>query len=98
MLEPQVIEKLVAFDENVDGLFVKETQDIPDEFLSALKLERAESLHTPAGEFHRVAAIPTIIVDKWYREGFDIHREPVPAILARLRKEEADAFITSNKV
>ncbi len=92
-------EKLVSF-ENAPGgdLVIKNEQYIPDEFISTLRKERADSLHTPAGEFHRVASIPTAVVDKWYREGFDIQREPIQATLKRLRQEQLDAFITSNKV
>jgi hypothetical protein len=92
-------EKLVSF-ENAPGekLVIKSEQYIPDEFISALRREREDSLHTPAGEFHRVASIPTAWVDKWYREGFDITKEPIQETLKRLRKEQIDAFITSNKV
>lgn len=96
---PFIHEKLVSLEDAPGGeLLVKEQQYIPDEFLTELRHERSDSLHTPAGEFHRVCSIPTAIVDKWMREGFDIAREPVREILKRLRKEERDAFITSNKV
>jgi hypothetical protein len=92
-------EKLVSY-ENAPGgeLVIKEQQYVPDEYISTLRKEREDSLHTPAGEFHRVASIPTAWVDKWKREGFDIMKEPIVEILKRLRKEEFDAFITSNKV
>ena len=98
MQEPHVIEKLVSFSETPDGLLVKHEQHIPDEFLSDLKREREDSLSTPAGTFHRVASIPTVVADKWAKEGFDIYRAPIKDILARLRKHELEAFITSNKV
>jgi hypothetical protein len=94
-----LIDKLVSFDTAPGGeLIIKHEQDIPDEFISDIRKERMDSLHTPAGEFHRVARIPTAVVDKWYAEGFDIHREPVTEILKRLRKEQLDGFIASNKV
>lgn len=99
MQEPQVIEKLVSFHDDIGGgLVIKHEQDIPDDFIMDLRREREDSLSTPAGEFHRVASVPTALVDKWFKEGFDINREPVQAILKRLRKEQFDGFITSNKV
>jgi predicted transcriptional regulator len=94
----QLIDKLVGFGENADGLFIKQTQYIPDDYLSDLRKEREDSLSTPAGEFHRVASIPTAIVDKWIAEGFDINVAPIAEILKRLRSEQFDGFITSNKV
>lgn len=98
-MQPQVIEKLVSFHNDVGGgLVVKHEQYIPDEFVSSLRREREDSLSTPAGEFHRVASIPTGVVDKWIKEGFDINVEPIKEILKRLRKEQIDGFITSNKV
>ncbi len=96
-----LFDKLVSFD-NLPGprgeLVIKSTQHIPDEHLSALRREREDSISTPAGEFHRVASVPTALVDKWKAEGFDIFREPAEEILKRLRKEQFDGFITSNKV
>jgi hypothetical protein len=94
----QLIEKLVDFGEQAGERYVRQTQYIPDDFLSQLRNEKIESLHTPAGEFHRVAVIPTHIVDRWASEGFDIHREPAAEIIKHLRKEQLDGFITSNKL
>ncbi len=96
--QPVLIEKLVSLGDNADGMFVKQEQYIPDGFLSKLKREREDSISTPAGEFHRVASIPTAVVDKWHAQGFDIQREPIAEILKRLRAEQIDGFITSNKV
>lgn len=99
MFQPTVIEKLVSFHNDPGGdLVIKNTQDIPDEFLTALRHERMDSLHTPAGEMHRVCSIPTVVVDEWKRQGFDINVEPVTEIIKRLKKHDLDAFLTSNKV
>lgn len=96
---PLIHEKLVELEPNVgDGFLLKSTQEITDDFLTNLRDIRAES-HRPAGdELHLAASIPTIVVDRWLREGFDVFREPVSASLARLRKEDLGAFITTNKV
>lgn len=93
-----LVSSQISFEENCEGLLIKQSQDIPDDYLSELRNERAESLHTPTGEFHRVASIPMLLVNKWKAEGFDIYREPIEAIIARLKKEALDGFITSNKV
>lgn len=84
-------------DPQEQSLIFKSSQVIPDSYLDSLKAERLDSISTPSGEFHRVASIPVAIADKWAREGFDIMREPITEILKRLRKEELDAFITTNK-
>jgi hypothetical protein len=95
---PPVLEDVhVDLGEDLDGAYIKRTQDIPDSYLRGLRLEREASLSTPAGEFHRVASIPVAVVEKWLREGFDIHREPIQAVLTRLDREGLDAFKTTNK-
>lgn len=89
-------EKLVTFEDAPEGLVIKQTQVIPDEWLQANRLERANSISTPAGELHKVASIPEAYVDKWGMEY--VMKAPVADILKRLRKEQLDDFITSNKV
>lgn len=92
-------ESLVSFDNAPGGdLVIKAEQYIPDDFVTACRNERADSLSTPAGEFHRVASIPTSVVDEWRAQGFDINVEPVSEILKRLRNKQLDGFITSNKI
>jgi hypothetical protein len=80
-----------------DTLIIQQSQEIPDEWISRNKLIRANSLHTREGEFMHVAEIPVVIVEKWLREGFDINKEPIRDILRRLRKEELEACILTNK-
>jgi hypothetical protein len=93
-----VIEKLVGFEQDTNGsLVMRESQFIPDEYLSALKRDKVDTLHTPMGDFYQVAEIPTKLVDLWKRQGFDVMREPIRDILARLRKHDLDVFITTNK-
>lgn len=101
MTKPNVglIDKLVEFQDGMhnEGLIIKHTQEIPDEHLAALQLERAESLSTPAGNFHRVCSVPTGVIDDWKLQGFDALNAPIQDVLKRLRKHELDKFITSNK-
>lgn len=93
----QLIEKSVTFGEDADGLFIKHSQEIPRSFLDSLRVQREDSLSTPSGDFCRVASIPEVLADKWKKEGFDIMVEPIRDILARLRREQFDAFITTKK-
>ena len=97
MSEPFVHEKRVTFDDAPEGLLIKSEQTITSEFLDNLADMRFDSISTPAGDFHCVASIPTAVVDRWYREGFDIMREPIRDIMNRLRKESLDKFIATNK-
>lgn len=85
-----------AIGENADGLFVKKNQIISDDFLTMTKDDRFDSKER-AKEYHRVASIPVVVVEKWLKEGFDIYREPLKAIIKKLKQENLDAFLTSNK-
>lgn len=88
----------VSFDENTDGLVIQTYQAIPHEFTDALKAERFENSQSRVkGEYHRVASIPVVVIDKWLREGFDFYTASAKAILAKLKDENLDAFITSDK-
>ena len=96
----KLIDPLIEF---LDGdsktpLVIKQTQEIPDDFLTKLKEARIESTSRPMGDFHRFASIPTAVVEKWRREGFDVMKEPAKAIILKLKSEDLGAFITTNKV
>lgn len=98
----EFFDKTLTFDEDhhsgkQDTLIIGHHQNIPDEFVSALKREKIDTLHTPEGEFMKVCSIPVVIVEKWQREGFDLYKENIKAILQRLQKEDFDAFITTRK-
>jgi hypothetical protein len=86
-----------AIKENVDGLLIKKEQYIPDDFLDANKDDRFESTHTRAKEYHRFASIPVVVVEQWLKEGFDVYREPAKEIIKRLKQQNLQAFLTSNK-
>src|SRR5262245_43883626 len=93
-----IIEKLVGFEEDIGGgLIIRETQLLPDDYISELKQRKIDTLHTPMGDFLEVCEIPTGIADKWHRQGFDVMREPIREIIKRLQQEHLDAFITTSK-
>ena len=91
----------VKHDFHVDsgGLFNKRTQEIPQSFLDSLKQQREDSLKQREGDYMRVASIPTVIVEKWMKEGFNIFDQNVDGkdIIKRLKAEGLDAFLTTEK-
>jgi len=88
------------FIQNEDRVLRKHTQEIPQSFLDGLAKQRNNSTSQREGEFMRVASIPTVVVEKWMREGFDIlsDRNITGAdIVKRLKAENLDAFLTTEK-
>jgi hypothetical protein len=96
----ELINPEVSFQEDSDEkLVVKKEQAIPQSFLDRLKESRDESANNRMGDYHRVASITTVVVEKWMREGFNIWDKNVTAkeIVARLKLENLDAFLTTTK-
>jgi hypothetical protein len=91
--------QLIGIDYSVDKLTdtIKRTQEITDDFLTQCNDNRIASMHAPMGDWHEVASVPVVIVEKWLREGFDIYKEPLKATMQRLRNEDLSAFITTDK-
>jgi len=77
--------------------YTKHTQEIPMDFLDGLQSERLASAAVRAGELHRVASVPTAVVEIWLRQGLDIHKMTAREIVAKLHRDGLDAFVTSNK-
>jgi hypothetical protein len=96
----ELINPDITFEDDTDNaLVVKKEQAIPQSFLDRLKESRDESANNRMGDYHRVASIPTVVVEKWMREGFNIWDKNVTAkeIVARLKLENLDAFLTTTK-
>jgi hypothetical protein len=87
----------VDFDENPDGLIIQKSQNITQEYLDSLKAHRFESKHRPSGDYLRVASIPVVVIEKWMREGFDFYNEPASKIVAKLKSDGLDGFLTTDK-
>lgn len=79
-----------------DDLAVKYEQEITSEFLQDLQ-DRFVGTRDATGELLCAAVIPTSIVDRWMREGFNVFEEPIAASVARLRAENMQKFITTSK-
>lgn len=76
---------------------IQNKQEITDDFLSATRDARNASTQGRMGDYHRFASIPTIIVEKWMREGFNVFEQPAKEIIARLKNEDLSAFLTSER-
>jgi hypothetical protein len=98
-MQDKLIDSDIAFDENTDGLVIQRFQEIPHSFIDKLKEERFQNTQGRVkNEMHRAASIPVAVVEKWQREGYDVFKEPIKKTLAKLKQENLDAFITSDKV
>ena len=85
--------------EDNDTITRKHTQDIPQWHLDKLKEQRNASTKQREGEFMRVASIPTVVVEKWMREGFNIMtgEHSAAEIVKKLKEENLEAFLTTEK-
>lgn len=98
--EPQLLDSLVAFDEDRSSgeLIIKRTQELPDWWLSDLRKQKVDSVNQRCGEMLPVASIPIEVCDDLKRMyGFDVMTAPVPETLKMLRRYELDIFILTNK-
>lgn len=82
-----------------DTAVIKRTQDIPSNFWDQVARTRHVQDHAPVGDFHQVASIPCVLVEKWYAEGFNMFDKNVTIqdVLKRLRAEDADRLITTSR-
>lgn len=108
-VKPELLDELVEFQEDYTDptlgtqLVIKRSQDIPDDHISKLKADKIDTLHEPMGDFYRVASIPVSVIHRWDREGFRIEEvlaegtQGLRRVLARLKAETLDAFITTRK-
>lgn len=92
-----LIDANTTFGENADGLFQEHTQVLTDDFMESLKSERYAKAALRAGEHDRVASIPTFVVELWLRQGVPFYQMSAKQIVAKLRADDLDAFITTPK-
>ena len=78
---------------------IKRTQEITSDFLSDLNDERVASANQRMGEFHKVASIPTSIVEKWMREGFNIFDKNISLkeIVRKLNSEDMGYLMATQR-
>jgi hypothetical protein len=91
------VEHDVLMGDHGKGLIITRQQEIPEEYLRELRDAKDAQDARFAPDMLRVASIPVVVVEKWLRQGFDIYRATLPEIMAMLRKEELDAFVTTRR-
>ena len=95
--QPHLIQSNTDFLMDAGTLVRKHTQTISQAFLDDLKDARNESTRKPTGEFHRIASIPTVVAEKWLREGFDLWEATGEQIVRKLKTEDMSAFMATEK-
>jgi len=87
------------FSEEAGNLVRTDSQSISQAFLDDLKDKRDSSMGRREGDYQHVASIPTIFVEKWKKEGFDIMDGSVPfkEIIKKLKAENLDGFMATEK-
>jgi len=93
----KLIQSNTDFIHESDALVRKHTQNITQAFLDDLKDARNESTSKPMGDFHKVASIPTVVAEKWLREGFDLWEATGEQIVRKLKAEDMGAFMATEK-
>ncbi len=83
--------------ENSDGHIIHCVQQIPTAYIDSLRAEKAASMEVREREHQRVASIPQALVDKWIKDGFDFWNETNAKIVAKLKYEGLDYFVTTGK-
>lgn len=94
-VDVRLIDARTEFGHEFGRNFIKTSQEIPQEFLDLCKRLRDESMGKPMGDTHSVCKVPVQVHERWLREGFDMMKAPANEIVARLRKEHLDGFITT---
>jgi len=87
----------VNFIQDNDRVMREHSQKISQAFLDDLKDTRNQTSNVPSGEFLRVASIPTGVVEKWLREGFNVWVASGKEIVKRLKNENLDYFLATDK-
>ena len=93
----EFIDKLVGFEENSDGLLIRNTQRIPQDFLDSLKTNRDISKDLLGSEFQRVASVPTAVLEIWNKQGRDWQNAELREIVSWLKKDGLDAFLATDR-
>lgn len=91
------VQNVVLQDNDENNFTIQHSQHIDQSFLDNLRETRENSLSQQEAEYMSVASIPVAVHEQWLREGFDLMTEPAHAIVARLKQENLDAFLTTKK-
>lgn len=82
---------------HAEGVVIEHAQEIPDSFVSMLRQMKADSGSVREKEFMLVGCIPTVFVERYLRQGFNVFQEPVRETVKRLIRDGLDSFVVTNK-
>lgn len=91
----RLLENDATWGQNADGLYVKRTQVIPQEFLDDLKSERAARSNQKHQELNLVASVPTHIVELWLRQGIDVWHMTAREVVQKLERDNLQVFVVT---
>jgi hypothetical protein len=91
------VQNKVLLDADEHNFTIEHPQHISQNFLDRLKVQREDSLGQSEGDYMSVAQVPVAVHEQWLREGFDMMTAPANEIVARLKQQQLDAFITTKK-
>jgi hypothetical protein len=91
------VQNKVLRDSDHQNFNIETSQYISPQFLDQLKQQRSNSLGQSEGEYMSVARVPVAVHEQWLREGFDMMQEPAHVIVARLKQQDLDSFLTTKK-
>lgn len=84
-----------------DRAIFKRTQEIDDHFLGSIADHRVDtsSDFTPMGDMYLAASIPTVVVEQWMAEGFNIFdpNNKLEDIMKRLQRDDMERLIATDK-
>lgn len=81
-----------------DGsLVILRQQELSDDFLANLRDERLASKNVREREYMKVASIPAAVFDLWQAQGFDPWNMDAREVVARLRRDNLEAFLATSK-
>lgn len=92
-----LIDADTTFRSTPDGLMLKHSQLVTQDLLDELHNERLAKAAVRTANFHRVASIPTVIVDLWERQGFRLDEHTPHEVVARLKAHDLDAFVATSR-
>lgn len=84
-----------SLQETASGIAVVRSQEITKDFLDEIHNERGAKANIKRGEFDRVAAVPTSLVDLWLAQGVPFFDLTAREVVQRLERDSLHAFITT---
>lgn len=94
---PTLLDTVAEVREDAGGLHIVRQQDISQDFLDSLHNEREFKRHNRTSEMHRVASIPTQVIDVWLRQGRDFYNATPRQVVQWLEADNLQAFIATSK-